>query len=306
MSGLRLGIDLGGTKIECVALAPNGVVVARRRAATPRDDYREILQTVVDLVVAVEAEYELAPTSVGLGAPGSISPFTGLMRNSNSLVCNGRPFADDLAALLAPRALKVANDANCFAMSEASDGAAAGANVVFGVILGTGVGAGVIINGAPLVGVNGVAGEWGHTKLPAPTVEELQTPPCWCGRSLCLEQFLCGPAMAADHVRLGGDAKDGAEVARLANAGEPVAVAALARFVDRLGRALAGAINLLDPDIIVLGGGLSNIDRLPNLAMEAMRPHVFSDDIVTRIVANQHGDSSGVRGAAWLWPLEGK
>lgn len=304
MSGVRIGVDLGGTKIECVALAANGEVVLRRRRQTPKDRYQDTIMTIADLVAEVEAGVGQGPLRVGLGTPGSISPFTGLLRNSNSVHMNGHPFQADLAEALAGRALRVENDANCFAMSEAADGAAAGAGVVFGVIIGTGVGGGIVVGGKVLSGANGVAGEWGHNKLPGPDAAEAATPPCWCGRQGCLETWLSGPALAKDHLRHTGDSLLAAEIALSAAGGDTAATETLARYADRLGRACASVVNLIDPDVIVLGGGVSNIAGLADKAAEAMRAHVFSDDIVTRIVPNLHGDSSGVRGAAWLWPLE--
>lgn len=307
MSSVRIGVDLGGTKIECVALTPDGEVALRRRRQTPKSSYRDTIQTIADLVAEVEAGIGQGSLRVGLGTPGSISPFTGLLRNSNSVHLNGAPFKADLAAALAGRPLRVENDANCFAMSEAADGAAAGARVVFGVIIGTGVGGGVVVDGKVLSGANGVAGEWGHNKLPGPDVEEAAAPPCWCGRQGCLETWLSGPALAEDHRRhtcdRSGANPSAAEIAAKAASGDKAALATLSRHADRLGRACASVVNLIDPDVIVLGGGLSNITGLAEQAANAMRAHVFSDDIVTRIVPNRHGDSSGVRGAAWLWPL---
>lgn len=301
---MRIGVDLGGTKIECVALTADGDVALRRRRQTPKNSYRETITAIADLVAEVEAGVGQGPLRVGLGTPGSISPFTGLLRNSNSLHMNDHPFHADLAEALAGRPLRIENDANCFAMSEAADGAAAGAGVVFGVILGTGVGGGIVVNGRVLSGANGVAGEWGHNKLPGPDAAEAAAPPCWCGRQGCLETWLCGPAIAKDHLRITGEDLSAAEIAANATSGAKTAKATLARHADRLGRACASVVNLIDPDVIVLGGGLSNIAGLADQAADAMRAHVFSDDIVTRIVPNQHGDSSGVRGAAWLWPLE--
>ncbi len=306
MSKVRLGVDLGGTKIECIALAANGDVIVRRRRDTPKAGYEGTVRAVADLVENVEADTGQSRLSVGIGTPGSISPFTGLLRNSNSVHLNGRPFEADLKAALDGRKLRLENDANCFAMSESADGAAAGENAVFGVIIGTGVGGGIVIGGKILSGANGVGGEWGHNKLPGPTPEEARIDPCWCGRRGCNETWLSGPAMAADHLRHGGQAITAKDIAAQASAGDGAAQETLKRYADRLGRSLASVVNVIDPDVIVLGGGVSNIKGLPEMAAFAMRRHVFSDDITTRIVANQHGDSSGVRGAAWLWPLEGK
>lgn len=304
MGGVRIGVDLGGTKIECVALTADGKVALRRRRQTPQASYPDTIREIADLIAEVESGVGQGPLRVGLGTPGSISPFTGLLRNSNSVHLNGKPFQPDLAEALAGRPLRIENDANCFAMSEAADGAAAGARVVFGVIIGTGVGGGIVVDGKVLSGANGVAGEWGHNKLPGPTVEEAAAPPCWCGRQGCLETWLSGPALSVDHRRHTGASLTGAEIAAAAETGDKAAKATLARHADRLGRAFASVVNLIDPDVIVLGGGLSNVTGLCEQAAEAMRAHVFSDDIVTRIVPNHHGDSSGVRGAAWLWPLK--
>ncbi len=304
MDSVRIGVDLGGTKIECVALMANGEVAVRRRRQTPKDSYQDTIRAIADLVAEVEASVGQGPMRVGLGTPGSISPFTGLLRNSNSVHLNGHPFQADLAEALAGRPLRIENDANCFAMPEAADGAAAGAKVVFGVIIGTGVGGGIVVDGKVLSGANGVAGEWGHNKLPAPDAEEAAAPPCWCGRQGCLETWLSGPALAADHLRISGETLPAAEIAAKAEGGDTAAKATISRHADRLGRACASVVNLIDPDVIVLGGGLSNIAGLADRAADAMRAHVFSDDIVTRIVPNRHGDSSGVRGAAWLWPVD--
>lgn len=301
---MRIGVDLGGTKIECVALTADGEVALRRRRQTPQTSYRDTILAIADLVAEVEAVMGQGPLRVGLGTPGSISPFTGLLRNSNSVHMNGNPFQADLSAALAGRPLRIENDANCFAMSEAADGAAAGAGVVFGVIIGTGVGGGIVVNGKVLGGANGVAGEWGHNKLPGPNAEEAAAPPCWCGRQGCLETWLSGPALAEDHRRQTAASITAAEITLKAETGDKAALATLSRHADRLGRACASVVNLIDPDVIVLGGGLSNIKGLAEQAVDAMRAHVFSDDIVTRIVPNQHGDSSGVRGAAWLWPTK--
>lgn len=303
MSGVRIGVDLGGTKIECVALTIDGDVAARRRCETPKT-YARTIAAIAEIVAEVEAAVGAGRLRVGLGTPGSISHSTGLLRNSNSTHLNGMPFANDLEAALEGRALRIENDANCFAMSEAADGAAAGARVVFGVIIGTGVGGGIVVDGAVLSGANGVAGEWGHNKLPGPSAELAAAPPCWCGRQGCLETWLSGGALAEDHRCHTGAILPTVDIAARAAGGDKAAAATLSRYADRLGRACASVVNLLDPDVIVLGGGVSNIAALPDLAMSAMREHVFSDDIVTRIVANQHGDSSGVRGAAWLWPVE--
>ena len=296
---MRIGIDLGGTKIEAVALDERSNVLARRRIATPRDDYDATLSAIVSLVRAVEREAGATGT-VGVGIPGTISPATGLVKNSNSTWMNGRPLAEDLPRLLG-RAVRFANDANCLALSEATDGAAAGARIVFAVILGTGTGGGIVVNGHVLVGSNAIAGEWGHNPLPEPRREELPGPACYCGRSGCIETFLSGPGLARDYEAAGGDVVDAAEIARRADNAEPRAVDCLARYEDRFARALGSIINVIDPDVIVVGGGLSNIERLYASVPKLWAPYVFSDAVRTRLVRAVHGDSSGVRGAAWLW-----
>jgi len=296
----RLGIDFGGTKIEAAAITPEGDFAARVRAPNP-GEYQAALATVRELVEAVEAR--TGPIGrVGVGIPGSVSPRTGRVRNANSVWLNGRTFREDLEATL-ERPVRLANDANCFALSEAGDGAGAGAKVVFGAILGTGCGGGVVVDGRLLDGANGVAGEWGHTPLPWPAADEPPSYPCWCGRTMCLETFISGTAFERDHART-GPALRGAEIVEAARAGDPEAGAALERYIDRLGRALAVIADVLDPEVIVLGGGMSNIDALYARAPAVMAAHMFSDVCETRIVPARHGDSSGVRGAAWLWPLE--
>ncbi|MEO5335927.1 MAG: ROK family protein [Magnetospirillum sp. WYHS-4] len=293
---MRIGIDLGGTKIEGIALDGAGRELARRRIATPRDDYAATVGAVCDLVLGVEREAGCVPgsASVGVGIPGTVSPATGLVKNANSTWLIGKPLDRDLAAILG-RPVRLANDANCFAVSEAADGAGAGKPVVFGVILGTGVGGGVVVDGRPLVGANAIAGEWGHNPLPWPRDEERPGLPCYCGRKGCIETFLSGPGLERDH---GG----GLSAAGIARAGDAAAEAALARYEDRLARALATVINLIDPDAIVLGGGLSNLDRLYETVPRLWQDWVFSDRADTPLLRNLHGDSSGVRGAAWLWP----
>jgi fructokinase len=296
---MRIGIDLGGTKIEGIAIADDGGERARRRIASPRGDYASTLAAVSGLVQAIEEETGARGT-VGIGIPGTISPATGLIKNSNSTWLNGRALAKDLSRLL-ERPVRFANDANCFALSEATDGAAAGARVVFGVIIGTGTGGGVVIDGDALVGANAIGGEWGHNPLPAAHGAESPGPPCYCGRHGCIETFLSGPALARDYAESGGASVTAKDVAARATAGEALAIAALERYEDRMARALGSIINVLDPDVIVLGGGLSNIDRLYDHIPELWSPYIFSDLVVTRLVRAQHGDSSGVRGAAWLW-----
>ena len=291
---LRIGIDLGGTKIEAVALEADGSERVRRRIDTPRGEYEGTIRAIADLVNAVEAETG-ARGSVGVGMPGAISPATSLVKNANSTWLIGRTLQPDLEHALG-RPVRLANDANCFALSEASDGAGAGARVVFGVILGTGVGAGIVVDGQPLVGVNAIAGEWGHNMLPWPDADEWPGPPCYCGRTGCVETFLCGRGL---ELAYGSGAPD----ARLiAAAGGARATAAIEIYARRLAKALASVINVLDPDVIVLGGGLSNIDRLYARVPELWTEWVFSDRVDTRLARARHGDSSGVRGAAWLWP----
>ena len=299
MEDVRIGVDLGGTKIEAIALAPDGTTLVRQRVLTPHDDYDATVQAIVDLVTSVERELGTQGT-VGLGKPGAISPATGLIKNSNSTWVNGRNLAEDLKVRL-NRPLRFNNDANCFALSEATDGGGANARVVFGVILGTGTGGGVIIDGRPLVGVNAIGGEWGHNPLPWPTPEELPGPSCYCGRRGCLETFLSGPGFSRDYEADTGTQRQASEIAQAARDGETAAQAALARYEGRLARGLATVINLIDPDVIVLGGGLSNLDSLYERVPLLWTTYVFSDRIDTRLVRPVHGDSSGVRGAAWLW-----
>ncbi|MCH2278592.1 MAG: ROK family protein, partial [Vicinamibacterales bacterium] len=270
-----------------------------QRVLTPHDDYDATVQAIVDLVTSVERELGTQGT-VGLGTPGAISPATGLIKNSNSTWVNGRNLAEDLKVRL-NRPLRFNNDANCFALSEATDGGGANARVVFGVILGTGTGGGVIIDGRPLVGVNAIGGEWGHNPLPWPTPEELPGPSCYCGRRGCLETFLSGPGFSRDYEADTGTQRQASEIAQAARDGETAAQAALARYEGRLARGLATVINLIDPDVIVLGGGLSNLDSLYERVPLLWTTYVFSDRIDTRLVRPVHGDSSGVRGAAWLW-----
>jgi fructokinase len=296
----RLGIDLGGTKIEIVALDASGELLVRRRVPTPAHDYDAIVEAIAALVRAVESELGERGT-VGVGTPGAISPASGLLKNANTVVLNGKPLRHDLAQAL-QREVRMANDANCFALSEAVDGAAAGAQVVFGVILGTGTGGGVIVGGRPLVGVNAIAGEWGHSPLPWPTDDERPGPACYCGKAGCIETFLCGPGLRRDHHAHTQEDIDTKEIVSRARAGVPSAEATLERYEDRLARSLATVINLLDPDAIVLGGGVSNIERLYTNVPRLLDRYVFSDRVDTKLVRAHHGDSSGVRGAAWLWP----
>jgi len=295
----RIGIDLGGTKIEGIVLSANGLVVAGRRIATPREDYDGTVRAVAGLVAALEAETGTRGT-VGVGTPGAISRATGVVKNSNSTWLNGRPLHLDLERALG-RPVRLANDANCFALSEACDGAAAGAEVVFGVIVGTGTGGGVVIRQQVLTGPNAIAGEWGHNPLPWPDPGELPGDPCYCGLRGCIETFLSGPGLSADHARVTGDARSSADIAVLAAAGDAAAEATLQRYEGRMARALASVINVLDPDVIVLGGGLSKLDRLYRNVPVQWARWVFSDRVDTQLVAPRHGDASGVRGAAWLW-----
>jgi fructokinase len=295
---MRIGIDLGGTKIEAVALDAEGRERFRHRIATPRGDYAGTIEAVASLVDRAEAV--VGQSTVGIGMPGVVSPATGLVKNANSTWLNGRPLSQDLAARL-NRPVRLANDANCFALSEATDGAAARQPIVFGVILGTGVGGGIIVNGQVVTGANAVAGEWGHNALPWPEREELPGPACYCGREGCVETFLSGPGLARDHARCAGTTLDPADIVIAASNGDAAACATVERYERRLARALASVINVLDPDAIVLGGGLSNIDRLYRSVPRLWTEFVFSDAIVTKLVRAKHGDSSGVRGAAWLW-----
>ena len=298
----RIGIDLGGTKIEAAAVDRLGAVRVRRRVATPTGDYRATIEAITALVGVIELQIgEGAP--IGIGMPGTISPITGLVKNANSTWLIGRPLQRDLETALG-RPTRLANDANCFVLSEATDGAAAGMEIVFGVILGTGVGGGIAIGGRILLGANAIAGEWGHNPLPWAQPGEIPGPPCYCGRSGCVETFLSGPALAADHRRHGGRSLSAVEIAAFAARGDAQCGATLARYMDRLARGLASVINLIDPDAIVLGGGLSGISALYERVPVLWGRYIFSDQVATRLLPPAHGDSSGVRGAAWLWRPE--
>jgi len=296
---VRIGVDLGGTKIEAVAIEGEDRVRLGRRVATPRDDYAATLEAIARLVEGLERELG-ARASVGIGMPGAISPATGLVKNANSVWLNGRPLAADLERRLG-RPVRLANDANCFALSEARDGAGAGARVVFGVIVGTGTGGGVVVDGRIWTGPNAVAGEWGHNPLPWPRAGEWPGPACYCGKTGCIETFLSGPGLTRDHREVTGPELPAPEIVARAAAGDPACDATLGRYEERMARALASVINVADPDVIVLGGGLSSLTRLYEAVPRRWGAHVFSDRVDTRLCPPAHGDASGVRGAAWLW-----
>ena len=296
---MRIGIDLGGTKIEAIAI-DGGRELLRRRVSAPRDDYAGTVVAVRDLVAAIERDVGATGT-VGVGIPGAISAVTALVKNANSTWLIGLPLDRDLERALG-RPVRLMNDANCFALSEATDGAAAGAHTVFGVILGTGTGGGIVVNGRVLEGRHRIAGEWGHNPLPWMEEGERPGPPCYCGRAGCIETFLSGPGLSATYAAMAGRQAQAAEIAMRAESGDAAAESALGVYETRLARALASVINVLDPDVIVLGGGLSNIARLYSRVPPLLKPFVFSDSADTPIVPARHGDSSGVRGAAWLWP----
>jgi fructokinase len=296
---MRIGIDVGGTKIEGVLLDDRGNIASRQRIATPRGDYDATLVAIVSLVRGLEGAAGERCT-VGVGMPGTISRATGVVKNANSVWLNGRTFDYDLSVALG-QDVRFSNDANCFALSEAMDGAASTGRVVFGVIIGTGTGGGIVVDGRVVEGRNGVAGEWGHNPLPWPEASELPGPPCYCGRSGCIETFLSGPGLAGDFARATGERASGEQVVARASAGHLAAAAALERYEHRMARALASIINVLDPDVIVLGGGLSNVERLYQNVPRIWDRWVFSDRVDTPLARATHGDSSGVRGAAWLW-----
>jgi len=300
---MRIGIDLGGTKIEGIVMGPGSQVLRRERVPTPRGDYDAALAAIAQLVRSLEGALGRGGLAVGIGHPGSLSPVSGRLRNSNSTWMNDRPLKQDLERALG-REVRMANDANCFALSEASDGAAAGAHCVFGVILGTGCGGGVVVGGHVLEGHNGVGGEWGHNPLPWPRPEwdEVPGPRCWHGGIGCQETWISGSGMARDHRHVTGEALAAEEIVRRAGAGDERCAATLARYEDRLARALSAVINLLDPDVIVLGGGVSSVSRLYRTVPALWDQWVFSDRVDTKLVPARHGDASGVRGAAWLWP----
>ncbi len=300
---MRLGLDYGGTKIEGIVLGPDGAERARARVPTPRFDYEGGLKAIHGLLTRLESEAGGRIETVGIGVPGSVDRTTGTVSKGNSTWLNGRDLRGDLTAEL-DRPVKIANDANCFALSEAVDGGGAGAEVVFGVILGTGVGGGIVVHGRLVEGVNAIGGEWGHIPLPVPRDDERPGPLCSCGVPGHVEAWLSGPNLAADFARRAGipieQAPKAQEIVDRAAAGDPVAEETLRRYEDRLGRSLAVIVNTLDPDVIVLGGGLSNVPRLYKTVPSLIQPHVFGDKFNTRLVQNVHGDSSGVRGAAWL------
>jgi fructokinase len=296
---MRIGVDMGGTKIEALAIDRDGHPLERCRIATPQGDYEGIVRAVAGLVRAIESRLG-ARAHVGIGIPGMLSTVTGRVKNANSVALIGRPLDRDLAEALG-RPVRLANDADCFALSEATDGAGAGIPVVFGAILGTGVGGGIVVHGRLLEGPNGIAGEWGHNPLPAARPEEWPGPPCYCGRAGCIETFLSGAGLARDYRAIGGPSIDAAAIAAAAESGEPLAIAAMERYEDRLARALGSIINVIDPGVIVLGGGLSNLSRLYATVPKRWGAYVFSDRVDTMLRPPRHGDSSGVRGAAWLW-----
>jgi fructokinase len=295
---VRIGIDLGGTKVEGIALADTGEIAARLRIVTPKS-YSDSVEAVAGLVEALEHTVG-ERCSVGVGIPGAVTP-GGVIKNANSTWLNGQPLAADLEARLS-RPVRLMNDANCFAISEAADGAGAGAEVVFGVILGTGVGGGVVVCGRCIEGPNRIAGEWGHNPLPWMSSDEYPGMVCYCGKLGCIETFLCGPAFEREFADRAKETFTSAEIAVAAERGDPEATAAIARYHHRLARSLASVINVVDPDVIVLGGGMSNLPGLAEGASALLADYVFSDSVTTRLVKNVHGDSSGVRGAAWLWP----
>jgi len=295
---MRIGIDLGGTKIEAVVLGDDGAQIQRRRIAAPRGDYQATLRVLSDLVVELERDLGRVQ-SIGVGHPGAISPATGLIKNANSTWLNGQPLDHDLARIL-ERPVRLANDADCFALSEATDGAGAGAGIVFGVIVGTGTGGGIVVDGKLMSGANAIAGEWGHNPLPWPKTDEWPGPSCYCGRTGCIETFLSGPGLARDYMAATGFDTSAQDVVARADGGETSAAECLSRYTDRMARALAGIINVLDPHVIVLGGGLSKVAQLYDRVPRLWRAFVFSDQVSTRLVPPAHGDASGVRGAAWL------
>ena len=297
---IRIGIDLGGTKIEIIALDDHGNILARERTLTPNKNYQDLVRTTVKLVNDVEKKTGEQGT-VGIAIPGAISLATGKIKNSNTTCMIGKDFAVDLVSAL-QRPVRLCNDANCFALSEAIDGAGQGAVIVFGVILGTGVGGGITVNGNVLTGINAIAGEWGHNPLPWPGADELPGPACYCGQRGCIETYLSGPGFARDYKFMTGSGTDARSIVDRSRSGDETAQAALERYCNRFARALANVINIIDPDVVVVGGGLSNIRELYTRVPELWTQYVFSDRVDTHLKPAMHGDSSGVRGAAWLWP----
>jgi fructokinase len=297
---MRIGVDLGGTKIEAIALDGRGAILIRRRVPTPVGDYDGTLNAIGGLVDGLERDLS-ERGSIGIATPGAISLKTGLIKNANSTVLNGKPLDYDVSRILR-RSVRIENDANCFALSEAVDGAGQGEPVVFGVILGTGVGGGLVVNKTVISGRNRITGEWGHNPLPWPRVEELPGRACYCGKTGCVETFLSGPGIARDYESLTGEKGTAQDIAMLADAGDAAALEFLLAYQDRLARALASVVNIIDPDVIIFGGGLSNIQRLYSGLVEKVERYAFSDSLSTKIYKAAHGDSSGVRGAAWLWP----
>ena len=297
---MKIGIDLGGSKIEGIILDNDGAVCMRERVATPQGDYPATLAAIHALVLQLERCAGVC-CSVGVGMPGTHSRATGRVKNSNSVCLNDQPLHSDLEQRMG-RSLRFANDADCFALSEATDGAAAGADSVFGVIVGTGTGGGIVVDGKLLSGPNGIAGEWGHNPLPWPQPDELPGAPCYCGKQGCIETWLSGPGVVRDHLEATGEHADATEIAAAAASGHAAAGDTLARYADRMARALASVVNIIDPEVIVLGGGMSNVEFLYQAVPQRWGRYVFSDRVDTRLLRAKHGDSSGVRGAAWLWP----
>ncbi len=300
---IRIGIDLGGSKIAAIAMDASGAILAERRCPSPQGDYAATLATLIDIVATLETTIDATDMPIGIGMPGSIAPRSGLVQNANSTWLNGRPFAADLERQLGPR-VRLANDANCFALSEAIDGAGCRAARVLGVILGTGCGSGLIVDHRISDGPRGIGGEWGHNPLPWTRADEWPGPECWCGRRGCMEAWVSGPALAADHTRLTGDVLDAVSIAARAAAGDGAAQATLARHADRLARGLAAVVNILDPTIVIIGGGLSKLPHLYEQLPALMAPHIFGEDQRVIVVPPRWGDAGGVRGAAWLWPAE--
>jgi fructokinase len=297
---MRIGIDLGGTKIEAIALDDNGTTCFQERIATPRHDYTSTINAIKSLVNKIETEQACSAT-VGIGIPGAISPASGLVKNANSTWLIGQPFKQDLEQSL-EREVRISNDANCFVVSEATDGAASDATIVFGVIIGTGTGGGIAINKLPIIGANAIAGEWGHNPMPWPQQDDLPGPECYCGKQGCIETYLSGTGFAREFEKQYRQRLTTEQIVELAGQGNEQAEQALQQYEDRMARALASVINILDPDVIVLGGGMSNISRLYKNVPERWTDYVFSDALTTQLRPPRHGDSSGVRGAAWLWP----